>query len=263
MANVFGILTAILLALSAFVAFKNKDHYEADISETHKQKGLLDKSKARLAVTEKFLHDLPIERAGVDAEVQELTVKEAGLKKINDDLKAQIDEKTAKIAANKQKLDEIREKTAKVGDLKDLAAKMRATNAELVELAKSIADDEAKIESLTAQIAATNKDIADAKAKFEKFANNESLPSLKTKIRSIYPNWGFVTLASGNSAGVVTSSTLNVVRDGQTIAKLLVTAVESSSASASIVPDSLAGDTTLMVGDQVVPGQKASKPVSH
>ena len=69
-----------------------------------------------------------------------------------------------------------------------------------------------------------------------------------------------MTLAAGNHAGVVTNSILNVVRNGETIASLLVTAVESSSASASIVPDSLASDVTLMVGDRVVPGTKVAKP---
>jgi len=86
---------------------------------------------------------------------------------------------------------------------------------------------------------------------------------LKTRIRSIYPNWGFVTLAAGNNAGVVANSSLDVVRDGETVAKLLVTAVESSSASASIVPDSLAPDVTLSVGDQVIPGQVAAKTTSN
>lgn len=61
-----------------------------------------------------------------------------------------------------------------------------------------------------------------------------------------------MTLASGNNAGVVANSTLEVVRDDQTIAKLLVTAVESTTSSASIVPDSIAADVTLMVGDRVV-----------
>jgi hypothetical protein len=82
-------------------------------------------------------------------------------------------------------------------------------------------------------------------------ASGESLPSLKTSIRSIYPTWGFVTLNAGNNAGVTATSTLDVVRDGATIAKLLVTSVESRSASASIIPDSIAQDVTLMVGDRV------------
>jgi len=51
---------------------------------------------------------------------------------------------------------------------------------------------------------------------------------------------------------------LDVVRDGATIAKLLVTSVESTSASASIIPDSIAQDITLMVGDRVVASSEAN-----
>ena len=116
---------------------------------------------------------------------------------------------------------------------------------------------EAKLSDLNAQNSASGAQVGVAKTKFENFTSGQSLASLQTRIRSIYPNWGFVTLASGNNAGVVANSTLNVVRDGEVIAKLLVTAVESSTASASIVPDSLASDVTLAVGDRVEPGQKA------
>ncbi len=257
MANVFGILTAIVLALSAFLAFKNKEKYEGVIVTTNEEKDKLTKTRARLAHDVEVVTALPIEIAGVDAEVDKLTADEAGEKGKIDALKAQTDERTAKIAANKQQLDEIREKTQKTGDLKELAGKMRAMNAELAELAQSIATNEGKIENLTAQNTSTQGQISTTKSKFDKWANSESLPTAKTRIRSIYPNWGFVTLASGNNVGIMTNSTLNVVRDGQVVAKLLVTAVESNSASATIVPDSLATDTVLMVGDRVEPSEKA------
>lgn len=263
MANVFGILTAIVLALSAFVAFKNKEHYDSDIKVTQVQKGLLDNSKKRLADDKAVLKQLPIDRAAVDAEVDTMTAAEATQKKVNDDLKQQVDTKTAKIAANKEKLDDIRAKTEKTGNVNELAAKLRATNAELEELAKSIKGAEDKLADLTAHIGSTDTEIAVAKGKFVHIANGESLPDLKTSIRSIYPNWGFVTLASGNNAGVVTNSKLNVVRGGKPIASLMVTAVESNSASASIVPDSLAADVTLMVGDRVVPAEKSPKNLGN
>jgi hypothetical protein len=263
MANVFGILTAIVLALSAFVAFKNKEHYDAEISATRVQKDLLDKSQKRLAAAKVIRKQLPIDLAGVNDEVSKETAAEATQKKINSDLKEDVDAKTAKIATNKEKLDDIRTKTEKTGNVNELAAKLRATKAELAELATSITNTEAKLADLSAQIVSTDKQIADAKGKFDDFANNRSLPGLKTRIRSIYPNWGFVTLASGNNAGVVANSNLKVVRDGKTIAMLLVSAVESTSASASIVPDSLANDVTLMVGDQVVPDQKNANPAGN
>lgn len=263
MAKLFGILTAFILALSAFIAFKNNGEFEARTAATQTEKDLLIKSQARLKAAKEVLEALPIERAAVDADVEKLTATEAAQQKSNDGVKAEIDATTAKIASNKEKLDSIRDKTSKIGDLKELASKMRATSSELEELTQSIGANEAKLANLTAQVSAGDAQIADIKGKLENFSNGQSLPSLNTRIRSIYPNWGFVTLASGNNAGVVNNSTLSVVRDGETIAKLLVTAVETGSSSASIVPDSLAPDVTLMVGDRVIPGQAAAKATSN
>jgi uncharacterized coiled-coil protein SlyX len=255
--KIFGILTAITLAAAAFVANVNKTRYQAEIVETAKQHDALEKSKVRLEVAEERMNvTLPDAIAKVEAELAKLKSEEAAQTKVNEGLAAQVAEKTATIASNKAKLDEFREKTAKVGDLKELAAKMRATNAELKELNSAIETTKTKIDTLTAENTSTVAQITSTQGKFDTFAKGNSLPDLKTRIRSIYPNWGFVTLASGNNAGVMTNSNLNVVRDGQVIAKLLVTAVESGSASASIVPDSLAPDTTLMVGDRVEAASK-------
>ncbi len=263
MANLFGILTAIVLALSALVAYKNKEAHSERVIETQTQKDLLTKVEARLKAAKEVVEALPIERAGVDAEVVALTDSEAAQTKANDAIKAEMEPLTAKIASNKEKLDGIREKTSKIGDLKELSSKMRATNSELEELTQSIAAAEAKLANLTSQGSASDTQVAEGKRKVELFNSNQSFPTLKTRIRSIYPNWGFVTLASGNNAGVVTNSTLDVIRNGETIAKLLVTAVEGGTSSASIVPDSMIQDATLMVGDQVVAGQAAVKRATN
>ncbi len=256
MANVFGILTAIVLAISAFVAYKNKAAYETEITNTANRKTELNKSNARLKLAKENLATTTAKRNEVDSENLKLAEDEIAQKKTNGELDAQKSEKTAKVAANKEKLDDIREKTSKLGEINELAGKMKKTNAELEELAQSIAATEAKLANLNGQNVQTEKEVADLKGTLETMSMNQSLPTLSTRIRSIYPTWGFVTLSSGNASGVVTNSTLNVVRDGSTIAKLMVTAVETSTASASIIPDSVAKDVTLMVGDRVVPGQK-------
>lgn len=263
MAKVFGILTAIFLAFAAFVASKNKAAYESSITTTQSEKEKLAKAEAKLKATQETLAALPIETAGVEEEVTNLTAEEAKETKNNATLEGQVEPLKAKIAANKAKLDEFREKTKETGNVQELASKLRATTAELEELTQSITSSEAKLANVTAQNSATEKQVSATKAKFDTFANGSSLPELKTSIRTIYPNWGFVTLAAGNNAGVVANSTLNVVRDGSTIAQLLVTAVESRSASASIVPGSMADDVTLSVGDQVVPGLKATTPAAN
>jgi len=262
MANVFGILTAIVLALSAFVAFKNKAAYDANIEKTQTQKKTLETSETRLTKAQKIVAKLPVEISAKDAEVDQLSTAEATQKKANDDLTAKVADKTKKIGENKEKLDDIRAKTEKSGNINELAPKLTAASAELETLAASIEAATGKLANLTAQNAANDAQVNASKGKFDNFASGQSLAELNTRIRSIYPNWGFVTLAAGNNAGVVTNSTLNVVRNGETIAKLLVTAVESSSASASIVPDSMGADVTLMVGDRVVPGAKAAAKTS-
>ncbi len=263
MAKVFGIFTAIFLALAAFVATKNKAAYESTITNTQTEKDKLAKGQAKLKATQETLAALPIETSGVEEEASNLTNEETKETKNNAALTAQVEPLTAKIAENKAKLDEFREKTKETGNVQELASKLRATSAELEELAQSITASEAKLANVTAQNSANDKQVTSVKSKFDTYANGDSLATLKTSIRTIYPNWGFVTLSSGNNGGVVANSTLNVIRDGATIAQLLVTAVESNSASASIVPGSLADDVTLSVGDQVVPGLKAAKPASN
>jgi peptidoglycan hydrolase CwlO-like protein len=259
MANIFGILTAITLVITAFVAYKNKASYEEKISETATQKGNLAKSKTRLKTAQDGVKTTNDKRTETEAEIVTLTEETATQQKAVDDLKLQIEAKTAKVAANKAQLDVIREKTAQSGELKGLAAKMRELSSEREALTQSIAETEAKLANLTAQNNQADGQVKEVRGRLETMSSGQSLPTLNTRIRSIYPTWGFVTLAAGNNGGVVAGSTLNVVRDDQTIAQLLVTSVERGSASASIIPDSVAPDTTLMIGDRVVPAAKTEK----
>ena len=291
MANVFGILTAIVLALASFVAYRNKTATETEISntgsDTDKAAGIAVGTKAepigkvaknakqdgpnakaelgyqlgRLELANNNLAATIAKRTGVDAEVVKQNELKAAQEKSNEALTQENATKTAKIEPNKAKLDAIREKTSKVGDLKELASKMSKMKVELEETNQAISTAEAKLANITALNNQSEGQISTAKVKFERYISGQSLATLNTRIRAIYPSWGFVTLAVGNNAGVVANSTLEVVRDGATIAKLLVTSVETGSASASIVPDSVAQNVTLMVGDRVIPMTKAAAPV--
>lgn len=263
MANVFGILTAIVLSLAAFVAYKNKSAYERQITETAAQKDNLAKSQARLKTAEESIAASVAGGTASEVEIVKLTEQVAAQTKANEDLKAQIQAKTAKVNTNKEQLDDVRDKTAQVGNLKELATKMREASSELEELGQSITQAEAKLANLTAQNSQAESQSTTIRQKLEGVSTGQSLPSLNTRIRSIYPTWGFVTLAAGNNGGVIANTTLNVVRDGETIAQLLVTAVERNSASASIIPDSVAQDVSLMVGDKVVASPKAAKPARN
>jgi len=258
MANVLGILTAVCLALAAFVAFKNKGAYELEITNLAASKQKLAKTQATLKTTESRLEAEKEKRSELEAEVARLGEAEAKQKSENEEVRGRIDGIRTETAANKEKLDAVREKTEKLGDLKGLASRMRSMNTELEQLAETATQRNAELANLTASNNQVQSQIGGLKGMFERIASGQSLASLRTIIRSIYPSWGFVTLAAGNSQGVVANSTLDVVRDGEVIGKLLVTAVEHGSSTASIVPDSVSSEVTLMAGDQVVPGAAAT-----
>lgn len=258
MANVLGILTAVCLALAAFVAFKNKGAYELEITKLAASKQKLAKTQATLKTTESKLEAEKEKRSELEAEVARLGEAEAKQKSENEEVRGRIEGIRTETAANKEKLDAVREKTEKLGDLKGLASRMRSMNTELEQLAETATQRNAELANLTASNNQIQSQIGGLKGMFERIASGQSLASLRTTIRSIYPSWGFVTLAAGNSQGVVANSTLDVVRDGEVIGKLLVTAVEHGSSTASIVPDSVSSEVTLMAGDQVVPGAVAT-----
>jgi len=257
MANIFGVLTAIILCVTAYVAFKNKEKYELEIQTTITEKDRLKISQGKLAEAQGILKALPIERAGVDAKSEEFAKSEEEKKKLNADIEEQISSKKSDIARNKTQIDDFRNKANKAGNIDELADEMRALGVKLEELSQAITSNEAKLANLTDQDARLGQEVTIGKSELDSLSRGESLPHLKARIRSIYPTWGFVTISAGGAAGVATNSTLDVIRDGQLIAKLFVTAVESNSSSANIIPDTLADDVTLMVGDRVVPGSKA------
>jgi hypothetical protein len=260
MAKILGIITAIVLAFTALVAIKNKSAYETEIANVATEKGELSKEQKRFAgIDAEYKKTTPLVEAEADlAQVEESVASQS---KKNDNLKQDFDAKTAKVDGNKQQLDQIREKTDKIGDINTLASKVRVSKAELEELTQAVSAAETKLAHLTAQNKQSESQANTLKQKLETLSSGQSLPGLNTVIRSIYPSWGFVTLATGGSGGVGANSTLDVVRGDNTIAKLLVTCVESNSAAASIVPDSMASDTVLMVGDRVI--ASSQKPAAQ
>lgn len=258
MANIFGILTAVVLALAAFVAFKNKQAYGYELEHRKTEQVKLKASEDRLLKAKNELAATQKQRSETETQVAKLKADEASRKAANAALAQQIDTKKVTVEANKKQLDVIREKTAPFGEIRALTATVKDLRTATVDLKESIATNEGKLANLNNENSRMEGQIQVLMSENEMVARRESY-FMKTRINSIYPSWGFVTLGAGTTSGVVSGSTLEVVRGGTPVAKLLVTAVESNTASASIVPDSLAQDTVLMVGDQVVAAHKTAE----
>jgi hypothetical protein len=258
--KIFGTLTLIALAVACFIGLKNKAAYQNEITVRQETESKLKTTKARLDKAIKDRDETRAANDAMEAEIPKVQAQKDEQDKSNKELADTKVAKTTEAEGNKAKLDAAREKTQALGNIKDLASKMGSMIVQLKGLEDSVRESEAKLASLTNENSGIEARVAKQREDSEKRSKGESLPELRTHISAIYPSWGFVTLAAGNTAGVIANSTLDVVRDDEVIAKLLVTAVERNTASASIIPDTVKADVTLMAGDQVVPGVKVSTP---
>ncbi len=262
MANVFAILTAIVLAVSAFLAYKNYEAYSSDdpvapgiIQQRQEQEDSRAKQQRRLTDLQDELKTTNESRVGTEKTAGERAVALKEQEKKNEELKAKIAENERKITENKDKIADMEDRLKETGDIKDLVSELKRLKTEIAQREAGIDEDTAKMANLTANIKGTQAIIDDFKTEQSNHVNKISY-CRETRIRSVFGSWGFVTLSKGNNGGVVQGSYLDVVRDGDTIAKLYVTAVETTGAAAEVVPDSLRKDTVLMVGDNVEPAQK-------
>jgi vacuolar-type H+-ATPase subunit I/STV1 len=256
MANVFAILSAIALAAAAFLAMKNKDAY---VNEISLRKAEQDRLATQTAKHESLVTDFD-ETASTRKTTAEETVglreKETDQTKKNKDVESTVSTKKTEADGNAAKITEIETQLKEVGNIEELVGKMERTKQVIEETTLAIATTEAKLADLTSEKSRTEGVIGTYTTKNSNYSNKRSFfPA--TRIGSIYPAYGFVTLPIGNTAGVVSGSTLDVVRDGSVIGKLRVRSVESGRAAAEIIPDSIAQDVTLSVGDRVVPGTEA------
>lgn len=253
MANVFAILSAIALAAACFLAVKNRGAYEQEIHLRQEQEKRLTRGTGEFndfAAQYQATYD---ERVATQKENVDLTKTQTDETRKNNGLESEKASKTSESEANAKKISDIEEQLKEIGTIPELIDTIQKLKSSLEGLTLDIASSEAKQADLTGEKGRTEGVIANYGKINEHFAQKQSYFS-NTRISAIYPAYGFVTLPIGNTAGVISGSTLQVQRDGATIAKLRVTSVESGRAAAEIVPDSVAADTTLMVGDKVVPG---------
>jgi len=256
MANIIGYITAALLAATAFLAIKNKGaiaEYSKESREGARdiidQKRVLEEKRTVLVQHESESDVAAAEIATLKQEVEDA---EASLSELDEKIAA-----TEEAEAEKEKeVEKADEFIAKAEEVEFLLKDLKTQQRELAESQDKIATLEAKLASAEASRQAG---VARVEAVARKNKGNTS-SGLSTSIRNTVPSWGFVILNGGDTAGVVSGSTLQVVRSGEVIAKLLVRTVELGTASADIIPGTQKRGVTLRNGDRVVsssPGKGA------
>ncbi len=258
MVNTLGILTAIVLAFSAFVALKNKELFEKAVIDTEDQekdketntntyKGLVTEIEGLEAVREKA----EASRDGLRAEVGKQT-------EANGAVESQIKTKETELASTKAEVADAQEKLKELGDLEELAPKIERLQASIAELKEQVATLNTEIERLSGEKSSTSQVLVAAKTKQSQITSGQSFPTMKTTIRSIDRRLGIVTLAAGIRSGVIGGSRVAVIRAGEKIAELNVKAVSANLATADVIQSSLQEGVDVAPGDVVIPVESAS-----
>ena len=259
MAKIFGITTTIILLVSLFVTYKNKSRYQDEIDSVIVEKDRLRVSQERLAAAQQRSSELAEAISVAQARTAELTAEADEQRAENTRLESQIQSKTSESNRNRERISELQQQVGSFDQIDQIMQRLHDLQAEIDEI--NNAEDGvqirmARVDRIAAQALQMEADNTTAVAVLEGYARGESRPGMSTRIRSIYPNWGFVTLASGGISGIAGNSTMDVIRNDQIIAKLQITAVEPNSATATIIPGSVDDGVNLAVGDTVVPGTR-------
>ncbi len=261
MSKVFGTIAAVFLAASAFVAWKNQEAFKKEITTFQGEQAKEKSTTKELNKQQKRLADADEAKGGYLAKAEEVgkvldgkNAEYAKAKKVVDALKEDHKNKEAEIANANDVLKDL-------PNPKELVPKIKRMRAQLAEATSGIATEEARLANLRLQDKNGKARIKLTRNLITLQTSGKSFPTLKTSIGSIYRNWGFVILTAGDKQGVVSGSSLDVMRGGEVIGKLKVTAVESGRSSADIVLNSVAEGTTLQSGDRVV-AEAVAKPVA-
>ncbi|MEM9081155.1 MAG: hypothetical protein AAGC74_10740 [Verrucomicrobiota bacterium] len=252
MANIFGILAAVVLAATAVFAFYNKGAYNDQLSEVETQ-------ELRQAQNERTFEEEKEKANANEAETkvaQEEAVKLKGELEEqlaqNTSLQSDIDDKKAAAESKKGQLEAAEDALSGFGDLGDLESKLEKLQTDLAALRGEVLQKNGEIAAGSARRSTLDVENSELSGVLEGYAKKVSNPGLRTRVTRVVSELGFVIIGGGDNAGVIRDSTLEVVRHGEVIAKLQVTGTETSTAAANIVPDSLAEGEAIRVGDSVI-----------
>lgn len=258
MVNTLGILTAIVLAFSAFVALKNKELFEKAVSDTEQQAQNKETLTARYNKYIEDIKGLEAIREKAEASRDGLRAEVAKQTEANGAVESQIKTKETELASTKAEVADAQGKLKELGDLEELAPKIERLQASIAELKEQVATLNTEIERLRGEKSSTSQVLVAAKTKQSQITSGQSFPTMKTTIRSIDRRLGIVTLAAGIRSGVIGGSRVAVIRAGEKIAELNVKAVSANLATADVIQSSLQEGVNVAPGDIVIPVESAS-----
>ena len=256
MSKIIGIIAAAVLVIAAFVAFKNQQAYGKEIDNFRSAQAEKKDTIQRLEDQQKRFKEAEESKADFTLKLVETGKKLATAIRDYDDLKKEVSSLKESLSIKEEQIASAEDILEGLPEPDDLIPKLKRLRNQLMEAEEGKANEAARAKKLAQQDQDAKQKIQSLSQVIDGYSMGRSLMSLKTSISAIYSGWGFVILAGGDNEGVVPGSMLNVMRAGEVIAKLRVTAVEAGRSAADIVVDSMSTDTKLRAGDEVVAEEK-------
>ena len=256
MAKILLIISALVIAATAYLGFATKqkvDALQTEFSSTKKTLGAkeleLTKTKGTLKKTE---DELVAAKATIDEKEKEIAAKKGEIDKLTTDL-AKV---TEDLTTTKAKLDDL----MKIGDPSGLpGVDVEQMKKDISALRESKAKAEADLaeakqiaEGLTKKLNDEKSKTMSAETQVRAYKEDYTKPGVTGTILAYNPGWNFVVLSIGDRQSVKVGKELVVTRDGQMVGKARVTSVEPGTSIADIIPSSVPKGQSVQPGDRVV-----------
>ena len=260
MAITFGILAALIAAVSIWVGYKNGQAKDAQHEKLVKEVRKREDNEAtkknledRLADFNKYFVD---NLEGVREQYDIRDQREQDLR----DLEKELSDLKTRIAELEKEKKRYEDLIPDIGEVKRLVQRLRDTKKAIIALDKQLADLKEQNKKLTEEIAQQEETIAYNKRWMKNHSEFQAQEELNGSIKAIYKNWGFVIVNTGDAAGegdgnvggVTPRSMLLVKRGDEVICQLMVKTSTNNAATAEILFETMKEDDFIQIGDKVV-----------
>lgn len=258
MAKYLLIISAVLIAATAYLGFATKQKIDLLQGDLSKTKSTLAQTQADLKKTKDTLkkteEELIAAKATIDEKEKDIAAKKVEIDKLSSDLKTaqtDLEEKTKSLAELKAQLDEVLKGTGG-DDPKKLTEAVEKLKSDLAKKETELAEQKQISASLTENLTAEKTKTQSAETQVRGYKENIVRIGLSGTILAYNPGWNFVVISIGDKQGLKAGKEMVVKRGGQMIGKVKVTAVEPGSSIADVIPGSIAKGSSVQPGDAVV-----------
>ena len=257
MAKILLIISALVIAATAYLGFATKQKVEEVQGQLKEKKATLITTQADLSKTKGTLKKTEDELVAAKATIEEKDKEIIAKKGEIDTIKGELSKVTADLEEKVKKLADIQEQLDKIG--KGPGGNVDEMIKQVGDLTKAKADLEVKVAELAQVQDTLNKQLSDEKSKtaaaeivVRGYKENITRRGLTGTVLAYNPGWNFVVLSIGDKQSLKAGKEMVVTRGGQMVAKVRVTSVEPSTSIADIIPSSVAKGQSVQPGDSVV-----------